>query len=260
MQVYPQLGSGALSQFPVQKTRRTRTVVNRAADGSTIKLADPAAEVTEWLLTYADLSDEEAAALRTFFDAMEGTLNEFTFLDPTGNLLAWSGQLDNSAWQADPLLNLTGAISDPLGTSRGWRLTNSGGAEQAVGQTLAAAGEYQYCLSAYVRSDTATTVTLAIGSRAVQRSVATHWTRIAWTSSGDTEQTSVRFAIGIGAGDAVDVYGLQAEAQTAPSTYKESARGGVYEDAHLAEDVLAITTTDVNRHFCKLKVIHENHL
>ena len=79
MAAYPQLGSGALSQFPVQKIRRARTVVNRAADGSTIKLADPAAEVTEWLLNYVDLSGEEAEALRTFFDAMEGTLNGFTF-------------------------------------------------------------------------------------------------------------------------------------------------------------------------------------
>jgi hypothetical protein len=46
MAIYPQLGSGALSQYPVQKTRRVRTVVNRAADGSIIKLADPAAEIT----------------------------------------------------------------------------------------------------------------------------------------------------------------------------------------------------------------------
>ena len=99
MAAYPQLESGALSQFPVQKKRRARTVVNRAADGSTIKLADPAAEVTEWLLTYTDLSDEEAAALRAFFNAAEGTLNGFTFLDPAGNLLAWSDQLDNAAWQ-----------------------------------------------------------------------------------------------------------------------------------------------------------------
>ena len=53
MTTYPQLGSGALSQFPVQKTRRARTVVNQAADGSTIKLADPAGMVTEWTLTYA---------------------------------------------------------------------------------------------------------------------------------------------------------------------------------------------------------------
>jgi hypothetical protein len=119
MQVYPQLGSGALSQCPASKL--VITPASPIADGSTIKLADPAAEVTEWLLTYADLSDEEAAALRAFFEAMEGTLNGFTFLDPAGNLLAWSGQLDNAAWQTDPLLGLTGAISDPLGTSRAWR-------------------------------------------------------------------------------------------------------------------------------------------
>jgi hypothetical protein len=260
MHVYPQLGSGALSQYPVQKIRRARTVVNRAADGSTIKLADPAAEVTEWRLNYVDLCDEEAEAIRTFFEAMEGTLNGFTFLDPGGNLLAWSGQLDNAAWLADPLLNLTEAITDPLGTFRAWRLTNSGGAEQAAGQTLAVAGEYQYCLSAYVRAATATSVTLTIGSQAVQRPVTTQWTRIAWTCNGDAEGTSVRFAIGIRAGDVVDVYGVQAEAQGAPSTYKDNTRGGVYEDSHLAEDVLAITTTDINRHSCKLKVIHANHL
>src|ERR1035437_3421825 len=115
MPAYPQLGSGALSQFPVQKQRRARTVVNRAADGSTIKLADPAGEVTEWVLTYTDLSDEEAAALRACFSATEGTLNGFTFLDPVGNLLAWSGQLDHAAWQKDPLLSLTGGVTRPRG-------------------------------------------------------------------------------------------------------------------------------------------------
>ena len=260
MQAYPQLASGALSQFPVQKIRRARTVVNRAPDGSTIKLADPAAEVTEWLLSYTDLSDEEAALLRTFFGAMEGTLNGFTFLDPAGNLLAWSDRLENSAWQADPLLGLADAIGDPWGTSHAWRLTNKGEAEQTIGQTLTSSGAYQYCLSVYVRSATATNVTLSIGSHAVLRPVTTQWTRVAWTCSGDAQATSVRFAIGIRAADTVDVAGLQVEAQTAPSGYKASTRGGVYENAHLGDDVLAITTTDVNRHSCKLKVIHANHL
>src|SRR5450759_2840394 len=142
MPAYPQLGSGALSEFPVQKKRRARTVVNRAADGSTIKLAVPTGEVTEWQLTYTDLGDEEAAALRAFFVAAEGTLNGFTFLDPAGNLLAWSDQLDNAAWQKCPLVSLTGDIADPrVGTAAG-RLSNGGGAEQAASQTLAAPGEY----------------------------------------------------------------------------------------------------------------------
>src|SRR4051812_13660011 len=96
--VYPQL-----IQFPVRKTKRPRTVVNRAADGSTVRLADPAAEVTEWRLDYVDLTDEEAGMLEQFFGAAEGSLNEFTFLDPTGNLLARSGKFDAEVWQKDPL-------------------------------------------------------------------------------------------------------------------------------------------------------------
>ena len=74
------------------------------------------------------------------------------------------------------------------------------------------------------------------------------------------KRTSIRFAIEIGAGATVDVYGLQVEAQAGASGYKASTRGGVYEDAHLGDDVLTITTTDVNRHSCTVKIIHANHL
>jgi len=260
MLVYPQLEGGALSQFPVQKKRRARTIVNQAADGSMIKLADPAAEVTEWVLTYTDLSDEEAAALRAFFNAAEGTLNGFTFLDPAGNLMAWSDRLDNPVWQTDPLLSLAAEISDPRGGTRGWRLSNGGGAEQTISQTLSSPGEYQYCLSAYVRAAAATSMRLMIGSEIARRAVKSEWTRIDWTSRGDEHATSVRFAIEIGAGDEVDVYGIQVETQTAASGYKASTRGGVYEDAHLHDDVLTIASTDVNRHSCTVKIIHANHL
>ena len=260
MTVYPQLESGALSQFPVKKTRRVRTVVNEAADGSRVKLADPAVQVTEWVLRYTELSDEEATALRTFFSATEGTLNSFTFLDPAGNLLAWSEQLDTAVWQKDPQLSVTGGVTDPRGGAGAWRLSNHGGAEQSAGQTLASPGEYQYCWSAYVRSATATSVRLTTGSQSARRAVTSEWTRIAWASSGDARATSVRFAMEIGAGDEVEVYGPQVEAQTAPSGYKASTRGGVYEGAHLGDDSLTITSTDANRNSCTVKIIHANHL
>ena len=154
-----------MSQFPVRKIRRARTVVNQAADGSTIKLADPLGAVTEWDLTYTDLSDAEASALLTFYVAVEGTLTGFTFLDPAGNLLAASDDLNQAAWQKDPLLSLTGSVNDPLGGTLAWRLTNGGAAEQALGQTLEAPGAYLYCLSAYVRAATASSVGLTIGSQ-----------------------------------------------------------------------------------------------
>jgi hypothetical protein len=63
MSVYPQLVTGVMSQFPIVKQRRPRTVVNAAADGSSIKLADPAGATVGWQLQYANLSDTELAAL-----------------------------------------------------------------------------------------------------------------------------------------------------------------------------------------------------
>src|SRR5581483_3892494 len=98
MLIYPQLTTGTLTQFPVQKRRRLRTLVNTLADGGCLKLADPAAEITEWQLKYSDLSDQEAVALQQFFQAAEGSLQAFTFLDPTVNLFSWSDCLDHADW------------------------------------------------------------------------------------------------------------------------------------------------------------------
>ena len=152
MLVYPQLATGALSQFPVQKRRRLRTVVNTSLDGRAIKLADPGAETTEWQLAYAGLTDDEIAALQQFFAASEGTLNSFTFLDPTANLFAWSDQLDNAAWAAGPFLSVVGGIADPAGGMTAWRLTNSGAGAQNISQTLSAPAGYVYCFSVFARS------------------------------------------------------------------------------------------------------------
>src|SRR5579883_142731 len=152
MAVFPQLTTGALAQFPVKKSNRLRTIINTMADGSVVKLADPAGALTEWQLQYSNLSDAEAAALQQFFLSMEGSLNVFTFLDPTANLLAWSDQLTNDVWTADPFAGLAGGVADPLGGNNGWTLSNSGAAPQGIYQTLNAPGGYTYCLSVYLGS------------------------------------------------------------------------------------------------------------
>src|SRR3984957_20145902 len=134
--MYPQLTTGAYSQFPLRKQRRTRTVTNMAADGSSIKLADPNAAITEWQLRYEGLSDIELSNLQTFFALSEGSLNGFTFLDPAGNLLAWSEDLTNAVWSPGPLLTTTGGVGDPFGGTNAFQLTNSGAGAQNVSQTL----------------------------------------------------------------------------------------------------------------------------
>jgi hypothetical protein len=260
MLVYPQLTTGALCQYPLRKTRRARTVSNRAADGSAIKLADPYAEITQWRLDYSELSDTEAAALRDFFAAAEGSLNEFTFLDPAGNLLAWSEQLDNAVWQKDPLLTIVSGVADPHGGTKAWQLSNGGGAEQGLTQTLAAPGDYRYCLSAYVRSASATSAKLVIATQNSQQAVGTTWSRAVFTATGGTGAASVLFGIAAAAGANIEVYGLQVEAQAGASVYRATTRGGVYSEAHLASDELDLTWTSVNRHACTVNIIHANHI
>lgn len=260
MLVYPQLGTGALSQFPIRKQRRARTVVNAALDGSSIKLADAAGQTTEWALSYAGLSDAEIGALEQFFASAEGTLNGFTFLDPAANLLAWSGALGGAVWKRDPQLSLTGGIQDPAGGSAAWRLTNAGAAPQAISQTLAAPGGYVYCLSAYVRTPAASTATMLLGSSRGSRAIQTQWSRIVFSSAGDAAAAAVLFGLEIPAGGEVDVFGMQAEPQAGASAYKVSTSGGVYEGARLRDDELAVTATGVNRHSCTVNIIHVNHL
>ncbi len=254
MLVYPQLGTGALSQFPVQKRRMLRTVVNRAADDTVVKLADPGGAATEWSLAYAALTDDELATLEEFFVAAEGTLKEFTFLDPTSNLLAWSDHLDDAVWQRDPLLSATGGIADPAGGSRAWRLANTGAGAQSITQTLSVEANYLYCLSTYVRAATPTSVTLLLGNGRFERAVTSKWTRVAATADGEA-----RFGLDLPAGTALDVYGMQAEPQATPSVYRSSTTGGVYEGARLRDDEFQVTTTGVNQHSCTVKIIHANH-
>jgi hypothetical protein len=260
MLVYPQLGTGALSQFPIRKQRNTRTVINTTADGRTVRLADPAAVTTGWQLAYAELSDSELSAIEAFFTAAEGTLNGFTFLDPAGNLLAWSGQLDDAAWARGPMLSLTSGEPDPAGGALAWRLTNSGAGPQTITQTLAAPGDYVYCFSVYARAQANTGVTALLGSGRQAQTATTGWNRIAFTGTGGAGAESVQFGLEIPAGATVDVYGPQAEPQEGASIYRASTLGGVYTNARLRDDELAVTSTGVNRHSCTVNIIHVNHL
>jgi hypothetical protein len=253
MLVYPQLSTGALCQFPLRKVRRARTVSNRAADGSTIKLADPAAEITEWQLEYSDLSDDEAAALRGFFASVEGTLIAFTFMDPAGNLLASTENFSSDEWQREPMLTVT--AGDGF-----WHVANGGGAGQALTQTLEVPGAYDYCLSAYARSTTAAGVGLIIGGQTAQRPIGTSWTRVVAAGTGAADAESMRFGVEVPAGTTVDIFGMQVEPQNGASAYKSSTRGGVYEGSHLASDDLRLVCTGVNRNSCRIHVIHANHI
>ncbi|MGA2275597.1 MAG: hypothetical protein ABSH00_18755 [Bryobacteraceae bacterium] len=260
MSVYPQLVTGVMSQFPIVKQRRPRTVVNAAADGSSIKLADPAGATIEWQLQYANLSDAELAALQQFFTDMEGSLNSFTFLDPAANLLAWSEDLTNAVWEAAPFLTLSGGVADPLGGSNAWQLANSGEGAQALTQTLNAPTCYTYCFSVYAFSSQPAAIQLQLGSNSAQFALNSQWSRIQIAGTGDATATAVEFGIELQAGAAVTVFGPQVEAQPAPSAYKTGTTGGVYTNARFRDDTFTLTSTDVNHHSATVNIFYANSL
>jgi hypothetical protein len=260
MLVYPQLGGGSLGQYPLVKRRQVRTLTNRTADGRAIKLADPGAGITEWKLQYSGLIEAEAEALREFFKNAEGTLQAFTFLDPTSNLLMWSETLEEAVWTRGPLLSIEDGIDDALGGTRAARLTNTGGGAQSLTQTLAAPGDYLYCLSAYVRAAQTGPVTMLMGNARAERRATTQWTRITLTATGEAGGESVHCGLETPGGSMLEVFGLQVEPQPAASGYKPSTTGGVYENARLRDDVLTMTATGAGLHSCKVYVIHANHI
>jgi hypothetical protein len=257
--MYPQLTTGAYSQFPLRKQRRTRTVTNTAADGSSIKLADPNGALTEWQLQYEGLSDAELSNLQQFFTAAEGSLNGFTFLDPAGNLLAWSEDLTNAVWAGGPFLSIAGSVSDPFGGSRAFQLTNSGEGAQGVSQTLNVPTEYMYTLSVYVQAAQPTTVTLLLGTNSVPAMAGPNWTRISFTGSGDPTAASILFGVELPPGT-IGVFGPQVEVQAEPSAYQKSTTGGVYQDARFGDDTFSFATTGVNSHSATVNIVYANHI
>jgi hypothetical protein len=242
-----------VAQFPISKRRVTRTVVNEAADGTRVKLADAAAACIEWELEFAGLSDAERGAIADLHAAAEGRLLAFTFLDPTGNLLCWSEKLDESVWERNALLLLAPGSSDPLGGSNATRISNTGAGALAIAQTVNAPGWFEYALSVWARSDSAQQVTLARSTetqtQAASFGIGVEWKRITLAGAFGGTEEAVTFGAELSAGQTVELFGFQAEAQPGASGYKKTLSAcGLYPAARFASDELALTADGPGRH------------
>lgn len=257
---FPQLVSGSVAQYPLVRRTAYRTIVNQTAEGKTYRVEDPGAGWVEWELRYEGLSDGERAALEAFHGEVEGRLKEFTFLDPLANLLARSGEPEASIWDRSPLLNLTGGAPDPEGGIGAFRLANSVGVEQSLQQRVNGPGWYTYCWSVYARSASPGWVVLYRRSGETEIAKAYRlgdkWERLVQTGSIDGQQEGVWFGIRLSPESAVELYGMQVEAQPAPSPYKKTGdAGGVYEGARLGDDSLKVTATGPGEHACIVRVV-----
>lgn len=260
MTFYPQLDSGAMVQYPLVKRAVYRTVWNETLDGSDGRLGDAGAARLEWELRYEGLSREEQERLEAFHREMEGRLKEFTFLDPTDNLLSWSGEPEQAVWDKPAWLNVMVGIPDPAGGSEAFRLINTGSVEQSLQQVIAAPGWFTYCWSVYARSSAGARVRLYRRSGdeedAREFAVGPSWERLVHSGKGSSQETRVWFGVRLEPGAAVELYGMQAEAQPAPSPYRRTKwRGGVYEGARFDDDELQMIATGPELHSCTVRIV-----
>jgi hypothetical protein len=71
MSWFPQIGAGSIAQFPLQRTRKWRSIANRMESGERIFLPDTTAGQVEWRFRLQELTDAETAKLNDFFTAAQ---------------------------------------------------------------------------------------------------------------------------------------------------------------------------------------------
>lgn len=252
MDIYPQSQNGSICQFPFQKSLHYRTIVNIGEDGSRLALEDPNAAAISWKLSYSGLSDTERLGFETFFDNMSGRLKNFTFLDPSGNLLLWSEDFGQAVWHKSGLLTSSTGISDPCGTLRATAITNNGPGDLTLTQSVSVPGSYLCCLSCFVRSPNPATIQLTRDSSTKEVIVSSAWRRVFLTGASSGSESSV-FGLTIPTGAQIHVFGMQVEAQTRPSTYVQTLdRSGVYPMTRFDSDTLTFSSDAPNSNSCEI--------
>lgn len=248
---YPQLASGAISQYPIRKANLVRTIKNVLLDGSMLFYSDPNGRHSIWQLVYTELDEGDMQDLRSHFLACSGPFRAFTFIDPTENMLVWSSDLRRPPWVSLGSLHLQPGLADPDRGNAGFTVTNAGQVDLDIKQTLTVPAGYQYCFSAFASSPQETHVVLTRGGLWEQKSttlpIGPEWKRL--VSSGRLADNSTQFtvAISVPAGQQVRLYGIQLEPQVVPSRYRPTASvGGVHANAHWGVDQLTINAEAPN--------------
>jgi hypothetical protein len=237
-----------------------RTVSNEISGGDTIRMTDGGGGAVRWELQYKNLTDGEWSGVEQLFEASEGRLSTFTFLDPMDNLLMWSEDWTKQAWTADPLMQVSGGIADPVGGTGAMQITNTGQAAQRVVQTIGGASWFQYCFTLYLRADapeTAQMVAVTTGEESKSAvAVGPVWARVVKAGSLSARQDGISFGVELPPGARVDVFAAQVEAQPGAGYYKKTTdRGGVYAKTRFDSDSLAVTADGKNSNSGVVKLV-----
>jgi hypothetical protein len=245
MNWFPQIGAGSVAQFPLRRRRKWRSISNRLESEQRILLPDRSAGQIDWDLSFRELSDDEAGKLSGLFAASQGQFGAFSFIDPMANLLGWSEDLLRPDWQAGLMTMSRG--------QQAWTIVNGSPGAQSLQQTRGLPGDYIACFSAFIRSEAAGQATLQRDATQSIASVTPVWKRFMLSGPGTSGAAQSTFSITLAAGQTIDVWGLQVEAQPYPSAYKATTvASGIYEDTYFGTDELRMTSTAPGLSACEI--------
>lgn len=98
MASFPALKTGAVAQYPSDRTRLFSTQVYRFLDGSEQRFAGYGAALHQWLIRLDLLDEAELENLQEFFASEDGRAGTFSFTDP------WDGTVyPNCSFGSDTL-------------------------------------------------------------------------------------------------------------------------------------------------------------
>ncbi|MCP5112756.1 MAG: DUF2460 domain-containing protein [bacterium] len=103
MSDFPQLKSGAVAQYPAQKSIAYSTQVMRFLDGTEQRFRHFGAPVRRWVIQLDLLDEAELAAMEQFFLGEQGRLGEFEFTDPWTGAVHTNCSLDEDDARLDYL-------------------------------------------------------------------------------------------------------------------------------------------------------------
>jgi hypothetical protein len=260
MLVFPQLASGAMGVYPIRKRLVLRTLENHLVDGRRVRWADPHERWVHWDLPYEGLTDEERESLQGMFDAAEGRLQDFLFLDPADNLLNDSTYNRPQLWMKDPGLSVAAGEEEVWGAGRVVHVQNAAGAGQVLGQYLHVPGWFTYCVSGYMKDVSPGGARLMGECGGVSHGSLVDggggWRRYNATIRCSQTVMGVRFGVEVPPGGAITLCGLSVEAQPHPSPLRIThGAGGVYARARFDTDRLVFRTNGPSDHSCNVEVI-----
>jgi phage-related protein len=82
MASFPTLRTGAVAQYPADRTREFSTQVYRFLDGSEQRIAEYPAALRRWQIRLELLDEAELDTLQEFFLSEDGRAGSFSFTDP----------------------------------------------------------------------------------------------------------------------------------------------------------------------------------